>query len=234
MSSSSQKEIVAWFDKTYKSRGQLYLRPANAYKVFANIIDAKPGYKYLDVACGMGRMFDVTHNAELEAYGVDISSVAINYCKEKFPDVQLMVANAESLPFKDGQFDRITCIGSLERIINLELALTEIHRVAKENASICLMVRNSHSITWTLFKRMLKLKNVKGHQGAKNLIEWSHIFKSTGFKIIQILPDPWPKYRLMKLLSFGMIKIDYSKPRSSILPFRYANEYIFLLKPLKD
>ena len=109
MSDITQKEIIEWFDQTYKTRGNLYLRPAFAYDIFKRLLAFETGQKYLDVACGMGRMFDVTESLGLERFGVDLSPVAIEHCTKHYPKAKFKIANAEALPFPDDCFDRISC-----------------------------------------------------------------------------------------------------------------------------
>ena len=222
-----QEKIKDWFDKTYSLRGQSYLRPKEAYQILINHLKPQSG-KFLDVACGLGRLVSCLEGTKLEAFGVDISGVAVQKAKKAVPFADIRQGNAENLPFKNNSFDYVSCIGSLERMIHLDNALNEQKRVAKSNARFCYMVRNSENFTWRL-KTILGLKNTKGHQGAKSLVEWKSLFEKHHFEIINIYPDQWALHRLLQFLSFGILKPMATRKFSTFIPLKYAHEFIIVL-----
>ncbi|MBX2840745.1 MAG: class I SAM-dependent methyltransferase, partial [Flammeovirgaceae bacterium] len=148
MITETQIEVKNWFDQTYSHKGFKYLRPVNAYYIFATLLQPKPGSKHLDVACGLGLMLKALEKNDVKTYGIDLSSEAIKQCKTFCLDAIVEEGNAEKLTFNDETFDSITCIGSLERMLNREKALSEQFRVAKSGAEICYMVRNAENFTW--------------------------------------------------------------------------------------
>jgi len=222
---NEQEKIKNWFENMYAKRSKLYLRPPEAYEVFMTLIQPKKGLKLLDVACGAGRLLEVAQNYEVKIHGVDISENAIGHAQRKLPEAKLSIGNAENLPYSDGQFDYVTCIGSLERFIALDKALAEQYRVGKPDARYCFMVRNSNTLSWKLLKEGLGMKNTAGHQGARSLSEWSASIEKNGFKIERVVADQWPRKRLMRFVS---PKMNYKKINSTILPIDYASEFIFL------
>ena len=227
---NEQERVKDWFEQTYAQRSKLYLRPPEAYEVFMTLLEPVANQQLLDVACGPGRLLEVAQNYQLQLHGIDLSVNAIQLARKVLPIAQLKHGNAEALPYPDQYFDLITCIGSLERFLNLEQALAEQYRVGKPSARYCFMVRNSNTFSWKVIKQGLGLKNTKGHQGAKNLETWSAVFNKAGFRVEQVVPDQWPRKRLMRFVSPRM---DYKKINSSILPIQYANEFIFLLKKMQ-
>ena len=230
MSNTQQQEIINWFNKTYKNRGQLYLRPKTAYYIFLEMLEAKSGHSYLDIACGLGRLLDVGQEYNLKTSGIDISDVAIEKCKAQFPDLDLRVANAETLPFEGTSFDLVTCIGSLERMLNHKKVLQEMIRVGKKDCKYCILVRNANTKSWKYLKTFLGLKNKKGHQDAKSLDHWSELFESSGFKILKVYPDQYQIKKTQKILNFGLKKIDYKKievPKSGL---SNTGKFIFILQ----
>ncbi len=222
---NEQEKIKNWFENMYAKRSKLYLRPPEAYEVFMTLIEPKQGMKLLDVACGAGRLLEVAQNYDVKIHGVDISENAIGHAQRKLPNAKLSTGNAENLPYSDGQFDYVTCIGSLERFIELDKALAEQYRVGKSTARYCFMVRNSNTLSWKFMKEGLGMKNTDGHQGAKSLEEWSAAIEKMGFKIERVVADQWPRKRLMRFVSPRM---NYKKINSTILPIDYASEFIFL------
>ncbi len=227
----SQETITEWFNQTYAKRGLNYLRPKEAYYIFYELLKVEKGKNILDVACGPGQMLSVAGDYQLKKFGIDISAVAIEMAKQKLPDADVRVANAEDLPFEDNTFDYISCLGSLERMINLEKALQEQYRVAKTGAKMCYMVRNSDRASWKIVKEKLGVINKKGHQGAKSMKEWSNIFEKIGFTIDKIHHDQWPTVRWSRWMSLnGALKnVNYKKIQPTMSNIENAYEFIFIL-----
>jgi len=229
-STVKQSEIVEWFDKMYARRGEFYLRPVKAYYVFLSLLKAKPKDRLLDVACGLGRLLEAAREYDCNLTGVDISTVAVEKAKKKLPEADISVANAEVLPFENDSFDLITCLGSLERMIDLRKVLVELHRVGKPEAKYCFLVRNSNTASWKYLKKGLGLRNKKGHQGANSLKGWTQIFDDCGFQVEEVWPDQYPIFKRQKLRSMGLRNIDYRTPVRGSMPIENANEFIFILK----
>lgn len=100
----------------------------------------KPGSKILDIGCGKGfLLYDFKKILpEIEIYGIDISSYAIDNAKEEIKS-SLQVGNANSLPYPDNFFDLVISINTFHNLHNYDLykALLEMNRVAKKNKYIC-------------------------------------------------------------------------------------------------
>lgn len=225
---AEQASIKSWFDETYKKKKFKYLRSQNAYELFPTLLQVQSGEKHLDVACGLGLMMRSMIDRGLESYGVDLSDEAVRQGKLYCPDGNLQVGNAEALSFDDETFDHITCLGSLERILNRPKAIKEQVRVGKKHAKYCFMVRNSEHFIWRFFLKPLGLDNKKGHQDALNLEQWKALFESCGLKTNKVYRDHWPFYRSISFI--WPFKIDYSKERRFFLPLRWTYEYIFVLE----
>jgi len=226
---TQQDDIKNWFDNTYKKRGYWYLRPTKAYYVYPAALKALDGEKLLDVACGLGRLLDAGLRYGLKPFGVDISEVAINMAKKKFPKFNLQVANAENIPFEDSIFDLVTCIGSLERMLDLEQVLSEMKRVGKKDCRYCFLVRNSETNNWRFIKKGLRLKNKKGHQDAKSFSEWKGIFDKAGFTVQRVYPDQYPLFKKIRRRRLWLTRVDYSKLIEADFPIEQANEFMFIL-----
>src|SRR4051794_39098453 len=71
----------------------------------ADLAGVQPGQRVLDVGCGPGAL-----TAELVQRGAQVSAVDpsvqfVAAAQERYPDVDVRQASAESLPFGDGEFD---------------------------------------------------------------------------------------------------------------------------------
>ena len=226
---TKQQTIADWFDQTYRLKGNSYLRPKQAYYIFLRMLGVSKGQKILDVACGLGRLLEVAIENELHPIGIDISKVAIERCQKKFPDVPSYIGNAEDLPFEAQVFDYVTCLGSLERMLDRDKVLQEIRRVLTDNGTICLLVRNSNSWKWKFIKKPLGLVNNQGHQDAMSLEQWIELLEKNGLKAINTYCDQWPLMKFKVLFSFGLWK-NFRKIQSSVLPIKFANEFVIMVK----
>lgn len=223
-----QEEIKKWFDQTYKERGFGYLRPIEAYEIFASLLGPLEDKKHLDVACGLGLLLKTFERHGAEVFGIDISSKAIDKAKDFCSEASIQEANAEALPFEDSFFDSVTCIGSLERMLDRNKVIEEQARVLKPEGKICYMVRNAENLTWNYFQKPLGLTNEKGHQDALNIDEWTALFSSCGLKVDGVYPDHWPYYRLLKTIA-PWRKVDTAKIRKFPGRMTLAYEFIFVL-----
>ena len=226
---TEQARIAAWFDGVYERRGLRYLRPERAYAVFLDLLRVQAGQSLLDVACGPGHLLAQAERRGLRIHGVDISPVAIAMARQRLPDAALSVANAERLPFADAAFDCLTCLGSLERVMDRRAALSEMARVLRPQGQLCLMVRNASSLRWQLVQT-LRRQNTEGHQDADSLVSWKAEITEAGFQRIAVYPDQWPLMWRERLGHRIGVSVRPRVRRSGILPLRLANEFIFLLR----
>ena len=227
-----QSRVAEWFDNTYRAHGFGYLRPLAAYPIYMQLLEAKPGERLLDVACGPGLLLKAALMRGLDATGIDISSEAIRLTKEFVPEARTQVANAEELPFDDASFDLLTCIGSLERGFDRDKVLQEMGRVVRPGGRLCLMLRNAGAVGWRIWRKALKQQNHEGHQDAKDLDEWRELLEGAGFAVTRIEMDQWGRQKLRRWLRLGRTwNFDRPEPVARpLLPMRLAYEHIFVLR----
>ncbi|MEM6773394.1 MAG: class I SAM-dependent methyltransferase [Pseudomonadota bacterium] len=226
---AEQRRIAAWFDGVYRRRGLRYLRPERAYAVFLDLLDVRAGQSLLDVACGPGHLLAQAARRDLRVHGVDISPVAVAMAAQRLPGAAVSVANAERLPFAEETFDHLTCLGSLERVMNRRAALSEMTRVLRPEGRLCLMVRNATSLRWRLVQG-LRRQNREGHQDADDLVTWETGITEAGLECIAVYPDQWPLMWRERMGHRLGITVEPRLRRSGMLPLRLANEFIFLLR----
>lgn len=227
-----QDDVVGWFDHTYRTKGFKYLRPPAAYPIYLQLLDGQPGDRLLDVACGPGLLLKAALHRGCAATGLDVSAAAIEMAQEFVPDAVLNVGNAEEMPFADGSFDLVTCIGAIERIFDREKALAEILRVSADGARFCFMVRNARGLGWRIWRQALRRQNHAGHQDAMGLEQWHALFERVGFQVEDVLIDQWGRQKLRRALR-GFRTPDFSKPEPVARPLvsmHLAYEFIFLMR----
>lgn len=99
--------------------------------------------RVLDLGCGLGRHVKFCHEAGMEAYGIDLSTTAIELARQwagryglPEPDQRLRPGDARQLPWPDGFFDAAVSHGTLDSM-PFELAcavMAEMRRVLSEKA----------------------------------------------------------------------------------------------------
>lgn len=224
-----QLRVRDWFDAVYRDRGLGYLRPPEAYPVFLQLLEAQPGERLLDVACGPGLLLRAAQAHSLQATGVDLSGAAVAMVAQVAPGARALQSNAGHLPFEQASFDCVTCIGSLERFLDRRAALREMARVAAPKARFCLMVRNAQTFGWKVATQWLGRVNRSGHQDALALEDWNALFEECGFAVRRIVPDQWFYQRWRnRLLGPSGDRAEHIV--TGIVPLRFANEFIYVLE----
>jgi len=99
----------------------------------------KPGDRVLDVGCGMGATVDLlTRRYHLLALGVDYSATLVSQGLAYFPDLPLLIADAERLPFSEGRMDGVFMECVLSTTGARDPVLAEAHRVLKTGGRLVL------------------------------------------------------------------------------------------------
>lgn len=92
----------------------------------------------LDIGCGNGK--NIVGNPHLNIMGIDFSEKLVEICKNK--NLNVMLANMTSIPYKDNTFNNFIAIASyhhLDNEIDRKCALNEMYRVL-ENGGTGLIV----------------------------------------------------------------------------------------------
>lgn len=93
-----------------------------------------------------------------ELQGIDLTDRAIENTRRRLHsyglDSTLQVADAEALPFADGQFDIVYSWGVLHHSPNTDQAIDEVHRVLKPGGRAAVMIYH----TWSFVGYMLWLR----------------------------------------------------------------------------
>ena len=221
--------VRAWFDQTYSTRGLRYLRAAAAYPIYLQLLGARAGERLLDLGCGPGLLLEAARARGVSAWGIDLAGVALRMARARVPSAQLLLGSAERLPCADASFDLLTCIGVLERVFDRPRALAEMVRVLRPGGRLCVMVRNSDSLSWRL-RRAFGRQDHRSHQDAASLEEWRAQFERAGFVVDAVHIDQWWRQRLRRLWR-GRPDFARGEPVAQpILPLRLALEFIFVVR----
>jgi len=149
----------------FKTMGDPSLWRLIEFPKMLKYLDPKMNESILDIACGTGELTLKIANHGCESYGIDLSPDAINQSKKNSDRegirCDFQIANAENLPFSNGQFDKVISNCALEHFQNDIKALEEMNRVLKENGELVLSVdsfsypinqelKRKHSLTYNV------------------------------------------------------------------------------------
>lgn len=86
----------------------------------------------LDLGAGTGRLIKYLKGKIVAA---DISEEMLKIMKKKFSKVEIVCADAENLPFKDGSFDLVVAAFLIVHLKNPEKCFSEVYRVLKDGGT---------------------------------------------------------------------------------------------------
>jgi len=229
--SLSAEAVKSWYNQHYAAKGLETMRPAEAYPMFLNLLETESGTRLLDVSCGAGSLLAAAEDIGMHAVGVDLSDEAVRLAKRVAPKARVAVGAGEALAFKNGTFDYVSCLGSLEHFLDMGQGLEEMKRVAKPNARFCIMVPNEDFIGW----------KVIGHQGTaqqdinenlQSLTAWRRLFTEHGLEVLRVVPDRWHAVRWRMRRGGSPLRFVLGPLLEAawrLIPLRWQYQFVFVL-----
>jgi ubiquinone/menaquinone biosynthesis C-methylase UbiE len=104
--------------------------------------------RVLDIGCGPAIIANTFRGRPIEYYGVDISEDMIKECIGAFghdPQFRFFLGKIEELPFPDSYFDVSLCLGVIEYVPEMHVAMKEMTRVLKTNGIVIVTMHNRSS-----------------------------------------------------------------------------------------
>jgi SAM-dependent methyltransferase len=188
--------IREYYDHQYYRESSVGEKIPWHYRRLARRFRPWSGKQLLDVGCGTGLWLRAASEFGAKPTGIDLSLLALDVCRQSLPQAEVYCVPAERLPFNDGQFDFVSCLGALEHFLEPQAALREMMRVAKPEASFLLLVPNAGFLT-----RRLGLyggtQQVIVHEEVLPLEIWQELFESAGLLIrkrwrdLHVLSPSW-------------------------------------------
>lgn len=98
----NKKDVISFFDSLAPEWDEKENENSDVINFILDTSGVNKGKQVLDVACGTGVLFDYYFKREVGSLtGIDISGNMIKIAKNKFPDIELICADAELFNFKD-------------------------------------------------------------------------------------------------------------------------------------
>ena len=98
------------------------------------LVDGAAG-SVLDVGCGTGRNLPL-YRPTMRVIGVDVSAIALARARRRRPDVPLVQADAEALPFRPASFDTVVSGLVFCSVPDAACALGEVKRVLRPDGTL--------------------------------------------------------------------------------------------------
>ncbi len=113
-----KEDVVAFFDECADSWDSNMVRDEAVIEEILNLADISKGKRVLDVACGTGVLFPDYIKREAQCVtGIDISSEMVKIAKGKFPEFEIICADAEEYSFGES-FDCIMIYNAFPHFVN--------------------------------------------------------------------------------------------------------------------
>jgi len=163
-------------------------------RLIIKLLNSREGDLVLEVGCGAGNILEAISKGK--RFGLDLSEFILNKAKDKLKsDVNLLRADAQNLPFKEGMFSRIVCSEVLEHIMDPSAALREIAKALHPEGIAVLSVPNELWINrikqilvrlrlfrWFLnrsgdYRQMPERMDDEWHLRSLSLEEWKLLFE---------------------------------------------------------
>lgn len=156
-------EVAAMFDQvaeTYDKTNSLlsFGQDSHWRKIVRKSLNLKSGQKILDLAAGTGASSAAFALPGVKVVAGDFSEGMLAVGRVRHPEIDFVFADATALPFADGEFDSVTISFGLRNVVNVEKALSEMHRVTKPGGSvvICEFSKVSSPLLRPLYEFYLK------------------------------------------------------------------------------
>ncbi|MFN0134702.1 MAG: class I SAM-dependent methyltransferase [Phycisphaerae bacterium] len=98
----------------------------------AALLEATPGSRIVDIACGTGNYTCALAQRGLTLTGIDCSEVMLSAAREKSTEIAWHVGAVEQLPFADATFDCATCTLAIHHFTDRPAAFREVRRVLRD------------------------------------------------------------------------------------------------------
>lgn len=111
---------------------------ARAYPAIMAQVEAEPFHSFLDVGCGTGAILSkIAKKARL--CGIDLSPSMVARAQEALGEkAELVVSDAEMLPWPDKTFDTVCCTFSFHHYPDPKKVLSEMNRVLRKGGRLIL------------------------------------------------------------------------------------------------
>lgn len=167
----------------------------------------------LDIGCALGFFVELLKNQGWEVKGVELSSDAAEYAKQKL-GLEVYTGSVEDVGFEREGFDVVTLLDVLEHVVSPNGTLKETNRILKREGLVLATVPNVSGAEARGRKGLTNFLFAEGHLFNFPYDTLKRLFNINGFNIIGItslsIPRRWLDYEVPQKL-FSQIRAIYRK-----------------------
>ena len=157
-------EYETWLES---GPGLKYISASNA--LLERILDYRPGWRVLDVGCGLGVHLEYLRERGMLTSGLEAGPVMAKLAGRRLGEkTDISHGDAHDLPYEDNSFDAVIMVNTLELVERRAQALAEAVRVAASR--VCVISVNPLSPAY--LSRLLLRKDHALHRG-RPMFGWS-------------------------------------------------------------
>jgi SAM-dependent methyltransferase len=223
------------YETIYADQGILH--SDSFYRWILGLVRPEPGRRFLDIACGQGRLPELAADLNLEAHGMDLSAQAIE--AGQVEGSHLVVANGQHLPYPSGHFDYITNIGSLEHYVDPAEGAREMARVLAPDGLACVLLPNTFSLLGNVLYAWHNGRTADDGQPIQRYAaryEWQDLLEDGGLEVIRT-----HKYECEFPRSAKDLRRTLKRPKtflrlllSPFVPLNLANSFVYVCRKGED
>ena len=124
-------ERSGWTDDGISAGYVAMFSSASDLAIPSILSEVTPGARVLDLCCGQANVSEALLQAGFSVVGADFSPKMLAHASERLPDGEFVEADAQDLPFDNGDFDAVVCSFGMMHIPDQPQALREVRRVLK-------------------------------------------------------------------------------------------------------
>ena len=145
-----------------------------------------------DIGCGGGYLLRelLAQDVALSAHGVEISTEALTEARRQASGARLVTAQGERLPYPDGCFDAVACLGNLEHFLDPGAGVRELARICRPDGTAWVLLPNGF-YSGALWKVITEGYGPNHHQVIDRFAavnEWRDFLESEGLQVRHITP----------------------------------------------
>jgi SAM-dependent methyltransferase len=130
----AEAERIGWTDAE-RASGYVDLFAAASDQLIKPLLDAagvKSDRTVLDLCCGQGNVAEALANRGCKVTGADFSPTMLEFARRRLPNAVFVEADAQDLPFRDGEFDIVVSNVGVCHVPDQLRALAEAKRVLRQ------------------------------------------------------------------------------------------------------
>lgn len=217
----NEKNIKRFYDDEFFR--EAFKVPGKFYAWALELLSVDEGKRLLDVGCGAGFLLEAAEEKGLFVSGIDISNKAVKMARQIASNSDIVVGDAENLPYKACSFDFVTCLGTLEHLSDPLKGVKEIARVLKKGARANIIVPNLFSFV-NIFK-VYKEGDVPKGQPIEVFMtkrRWKNLLEEGGVNVVRE-----HKYNYLSWEKVDIVNIIY-KVIAPFIPLNLTYSFAFI------